>query len=87
MSAVLRFVPIHFKQKNICQQRNVTFFYNRVCSDYVILLVTFFVANQMAPHNISRTKILINRSGKPLSCFPYPWQSSKCYCRTMNATE
>ena len=32
-------------------------FFNRVCGDYVILLVAFFIANQIIPQNISRTKI------------------------------
>ena len=39
-------------------------FFTRVRGDYVILLVTYFVANQTVPQNISRTKILIARSGK-----------------------
>ena len=39
-------------------------FFYRVCGDYVILLVTLFVANQIVPQNISRTKILKARSGK-----------------------
>ena len=47
-------------------QRDVTLlFFNSVCGDYVILLVTFFVANQIVPQKLSRTKILIARSGKP----------------------
>ena len=45
-------------------QRDVTLFFNSVCGDYVTLLVTFF-ANQIVPQNISETKILIARSGKP----------------------
>ena len=40
-------------------QRDVTLFFNSVCCDYVTLLVTFFVANQIVPQTISRTKILI----------------------------
>ena len=47
-------------------QRDVTLlFFNSVCGDYVILLVTSFVANQIIPQTISPTKILIARSGKP----------------------
>ena len=47
-------------------QRDVTLlFFNSVHDDYVILLVTFFVANQIVPQKVSRTKILIARSGKP----------------------
>ena len=42
----------------------VHFLKNCVCGDYVILLVTFFIANQIVLQNISRTKILIDRSGK-----------------------
>ena len=34
-------------------QRDVTLFFDSVCRDYVILLVTFFVANQIVPQKIS----------------------------------
>ena len=41
-------------------QRDVTLlFFNSVCGDYVILLVTFFVANQIVPQNISRTSLRV----------------------------
>ena len=54
---------IFLTQKQItAMRRNVIFL--RVCGDYVILHVTFFIENQIGLQNISRTKILIARSGK-----------------------
>ena len=48
------------------------FFKNHVCDDYVILLVTFFVANQIVLQNISQKKNYDCPIGQVLELFYLP---------------